>query len=101
MGGPIASASAAGDAADDEAEAESTDDATGGMLADVVFGRDVDLLGLRPGFAPLLVRGSADLLGLFPGHVLERLGLFGGGALEGDGLLAGDIAEVLHLFALA
>ena len=64
------------------------------MLANVVLGGDVELLGLHAGFAPLVVGGAAEFAGFLGSSGLEGFSLLGGDSLEGLGLLAGDIAEV-------
>lgn len=57
--------SAAHDEADEETDAERADNALGGILADVVFGGDVEFLGLHASVLPLFAGGFLEVLGLF------------------------------------
>ena len=68
------------------------------MLTDVVFGGDVEFLGLVAGFMPLLDGGFAEVLGFFGGDVFDLGGLLGGAFLERGGLLRGGAGELAGLF---
>ena len=79
--------STANDQADQKSGTEGAQDALGGILADVVFGRDVQFLGFHSGVLPL-----------FGGGFLEMKGFLRGGRLELAGPLGGGVAELLGGF---
>jgi len=71
------------------------------MLTDVVFGGDVEFLGLVTGFMPLLDGGFPEVLGFFGGDVFDLGGLLGGAFLQRGGLFRGGAGEFAGLSVAA
>ena len=87
---------AADEQTDEHAKAESSDNTLGGILADVVFGRDTDLLGHNAGVAPLLRSGFLQAMRPIGRGMLDRTGCFRGSGFELADLFAGDLAEMMR-----
>ena len=74
--------SAAENQADEEADTKRAEDGLGGILADVIFCRNMEFLRADAGVLPLLGGGFAEVLGPVRRCGFERRGFFGGGGFE-------------------